>query len=687
MNITISFEELKTKIKEIPISEVIGHYISLSKHGDNYIGKCPFHDDKHPSLSVNDKKAIYKCFACGKAGDSITFVERFCSLSFSEAILEIGKWIGITVENIYGKGKEKDVKSLWTINLIKQINNLYLQNTTDNNRSRTFKNFLLERKIAPEIAKKFLLGFATNENLILLRMQEICQQAISSLKDDLKKYGHNESVIRETLNQNKEIFKISSATLLLREIGLLQEGLKDKNDKTKYFDTFRNRIIFPIQNLSHEVVAFGSRSLDPTARAKYLNSKESFIFFKRNILYGLNHSKQKIKERDQIILVEGYMDLITLHKCGFENSVAIMGVGMNMRMINTIKYLTKNIILALDSDDAGMKAMERINYDFLLNGIMPKYVDFLPYKDPDEFLNKKLDNGVNGFNGTSELTAKISNATPFLDRVINRIIPEDYKIPELTDQKLKLLDQIFNTLAPLKDDLRALERVVVAGNRLKMKSSADSLIEIYRKFLSRISDTENKENKENKENRENKENKEKNNSSEGEQLVGQLKNDPLARIEKALIKELILHPECLQHGNLPEILEYVERKELVTLILWLKKLHYEITEQEYQTTIIGNLSRGGYSLELKEFVSSVLFQYRPKVQLEQINVSSADRDKRSIDKSLLDIRTQFEKKCLMKKRKSLLEKQKNCVTDDDFKMVANELSVVDKGINSLNVNI
>ncbi|MBF0298592.1 MAG: DNA primase [Oligoflexia bacterium] len=671
MNISVSYEEIRSRIKEIPISEIIGHYISLTRHGDNHIGKCPFHNDSRPSLSVNDKKGIYKCFACGKAGDAITFVERFCSLKFSEAIQEIGKFLGISVENIFSRGKDRDIKTLWTLSLLKSINNFYLKNTT----SKIFKDFLYDRKIAPEIAKKFSLSYAANENLIIERLTEICSMGVSELKKDLTKNGHDNEKISELLNQNKILFKLSSSLKLLWEIGAIQEGLKDRFNNSKHFDTFRNRIIFPIQNLNNEIVAFGSRSLDKANRAKYLNSKESFIFNKRNILYGLNFSKQKIKEKDQIILVEGYMDLITLHKCGFENSVALMGIALNEKMINTIKYLTKNVYLALDADDAGMRAMERINHDLMANSIMPKYIDFSPYKDPDDFLNKNINDG------SAELTKKIDNGVPFLDRMISEIIPSEDKLPELTDQKLKILDQIFLLLSPLKDDLRAHERIVVAGNKLKLKSSSDHLIEIYRKFLlstiakKKDQDKTRDKNEKNEKCRSINSDKRRDKSSKQQKQISD--EESLTRLEKALIKELILHPECLQHGNLPEILKYVEKEDVAKLILWLKKLYYEITEAEYQTTIIGHLSRGDFNLEFKEYVSNVLFQYRPKKdKLEQKN----------IDKSLLDIKTIFEKKWLMKKRRSLLEEQKKCETQEEFKIVANELSTIDKGINSLNFN-
>ncbi|MCP4459827.1 MAG: toprim domain-containing protein, partial [Cytophagales bacterium] len=219
-----------------------------------------------------------------------------------------------------------------------------------------------------------------------------------------------------------------------KEIGIIRDNKHGKG----HYDFYRDRVMFPICDHSGKVRGFSSRAVLPDQKPKYLNSGESFIFDKGNILYGFNLAKNHIRESDSVILVEGNMDAVTLHQYGFKNSVATMGVGLSQNSARLLSNMTKNIYLAMDSDPAGLKAMTKINEEFLAHGKTAKFIDFSPEKDPDDFLNKI---------GRLELLERIEMAPTFIDHLIKNEIPNP--IPENTDRKLEILNKVFQIIKPI----------------------------------------------------------------------------------------------------------------------------------------------------------------------------------------------------------------------------------------------
>ncbi|MBF0364398.1 MAG: DNA primase [Oligoflexia bacterium] len=620
-----SLEEIKLKIKEIPISHIVRNYIKLQPQGENFIGLCPFHADSHPSLHVNDRKGMFRCFACSTGGDAITFVEKFTSLPFLDAIKEIARIVGLAFDDLFGK-KKIDPKSELALSLLQSSSTLY-RNFAKSGKYPAFSEFQKRRKLTSVTTEKFELGFAPNANTFLDSLQ-----------------GNTKAIV------------------IAKEIGLIREGLKDRNAHNQAYDTFRDRIVFPIKDIYGTVVGFSSRATKEYQKAKYMNSNESFIFNKRNILYGLNFAKRSIRECDSVILVEGHMDLITLHQYGFENSVALMGVALSERTIGTLKYLTNNFILGLDSDPAGRLAMERLNSTLLQHKIIPKFIEFYPFKDPDEFLNQGQ-----GLNAAILLQQKIKDAKSLMDDMIEKMIPK--VLPSIPEQKIALLEKVMRLLAPLGNEIAATERIINASRSIGIQAPPMQILEIYqKKYLPTTSSADT-----------------------AHAYVGKSQStalpvstpasvqipilaNKLSKAERSLLQEIILHPECLQHEQLPEILEYVENNEVNRLIRWLKKIQDEILESEYVTTIINYLSKENFCLEIRELIGNLLFQFKQNSDTSQEKAL----EEKIVHKLVIDLKVRLKKESLSRKRKALLEQQKSCQQQEDALPIISELMRIDK---------
>lgn len=703
-----SLEEIKSRIKATPISHIVRHYLKLIPQGDNLLGLCPFHKDTNPSLRVNDRKNLFKCFACDSAGDAIAFVQKFNSITFVEAVREIGKLLGIDIDELFGR-KDIDKRAKEARALLKEITSVYRREALSGKWSY-YQEFIKNRRITAVTAERFEMGYAAEQSVLNYLAAKFPTNRSGSRSSNPAQIA---SILAN--NENTELAKNLE---LIKDLGLIKAS---KHSKDTYYETFRNRIIFPIKDIYGEIVGFSSRATSSSQHAKYLNSPESFIFNKRNILYGLNLAKQRIKEHDQVILVEGHMDLITLHQAGFENSVAMMGVALSNRSINTLKFLTKNFVLGLDTDQAGWKAMERVNKDLMAQGIMAKYIEFSPYKDPDEFLNKS------GSDSATQLAKRIKNAPKFIDILIDRLIPSP--IPTETDQKLSLLNTIFEHLSPLKVDLAATERIIQIANRIGLQTPSFQLLEIYKEYLHSseathlpVSDVTSAPNMpsnhkkplstagtrplSSKKSELSKSAPKSNSAPESSPLmvssptlsssltsgvlpslssttnfvsstVLKRSDHKLTRAEKGLIQELILHPECLQHEQLPEILEYVEYNEVNRLFRWLKKFQSEILDTEYATTVINYLTKENYSLPLRELIGSTLFnyQYQPELVL----------DSKHISKLIKDLLSRLKREKLLTKRDELLQQQKNCQKQDEVLPIISELIIIDKQLNNIKI--
>ncbi len=614
----MSLEDLKNKIKEdIPISSIIGSYLAVKKQGSTMISLCPFHTDTKPSLHINDSKKMFKCFACDSAGDAISFVMKHRHLEFIDALKEICQKQGLHFES-YQDEKKSHPKMEMGKKILSKTAQLYRRMATTH-KFQAYDSFIKNRGLDEEIANTYSLGFATSKN---------------SLLDYLSSIG----------DEKDRTFALDIAL----ELGLIK---KDKDNPKNHYDTFRDRIIFPIWDHFGQVIGFTSRATRDEQKAKYMNSPESFMFKKQNILYGLHLAKNAIRDQDAVILVEGNMDQIALYHFGFKNTVAVMGIALGPQSLERLVHLTKNIYLALDSDGAGFNAMTRINAQLAEKGIVAKYLEFSPAKDPDEFL--KLE-------GALALQKKIDNALPAFDVLLNNLIPE--KIPEVLDRKLEILHQAFELMSPLQLNLAGTERVVSMARRLGLKADPAQIINNFTEHF--------------KSPREEKHlpalKKVEENSIENEIPFVLENTNRLSKIEKILVQELVQLPSVLSTVNLTELLDLVTSLEVKIYIEKVSKLTLEIDESEYVSVVARLTDSDEYSNDLKEAARGALFLYR-SVELDKKNKARLVHD--------LKIKLQMEVLKIRKEELNLL--QKKCDDVLEMQNILNQLTEIEKKLQIL----
>jgi len=405
----ISQKSIQEVLALAQVEEIVGDYVELKKRGVNLLGHCPFHDEKTPSFTVSPTKNIYKCFGCGKAGNGVQFIIEHEGMSFPEAIRHLAQKYNIELEETnvgsvdHARQMEKD--SLFIINEF--VKDLFINNLMDTQEGKSIGlSYFKERGFRENTIKKFDLGFA------------------SATKDHITKLAI------------KKGFKIE----LLKEL-----GLTSKYDQ----DFFRDRVIFPIHNLSGKVIAFGGRTLKSDKKIpKYLNSPESDIYKKSQSLYGIYQAKNGIRKENNCFLVEGYTDVISLHQAGIENVIASSGTSLTEGQIRLIKRYTSNITILYDGDPAGIKAALR-GIDLILQQDMNANVVLLPEgEDPDSFVKA---NGSNKFNNyisehsrdfiffkTEFLLKEINNDPIKKTGAIKNIVESIAKIPDTLKRSLYL---------------------------------------------------------------------------------------------------------------------------------------------------------------------------------------------------------------------------------------------------------
>ncbi len=332
------------------IVDVISQYVKLNKKGNSHFGLCPFHNEKTPSFSVVADKQMYYCFGCGAGGNVITFIMEYENYSFLEALKMLADRVHITLpepqlsEEMKKKSQYKQL--LWETN--KMAAKYFYHQLISENNSKSME-YLLNRGISEDTIKKFGLGYSR------------------FFRDDLYQYLKSKD--------------ISEKAML--DCGLI---IEDKNKPGEYFDRFFNRVMFPIFDVHGKVIGFGGRVLGE-GMPKYLNSPETILFDKSKNLYGLNHARTS--RRENIILAEGYMDVISLHQAGFDNAVASLGTAFTHGQVALLKRYTSEVVLAYDGDGAGINAAKKAIPILEHSGITVRVIDLSPYKDPDEFIKEK----------------------------------------------------------------------------------------------------------------------------------------------------------------------------------------------------------------------------------------------------------------------------------------------------------
>lgn len=334
------------------IVEVIGDYITLKRQGVNYQACCPFHNEKTPSFVVSPSKGIFKCFGCGKAGNAVTFVREHEGVSFAEALKIVGKKYGIEVQE--REQSEEDIRrnndreSMFALNAWASEYFAKYLSGSDEGRTVGLSYFAQKRGFTDATIRKFGLGFCSAEG------EAMTMAALSA--------GY------------KKEFLLSTGLTLQRE----GDG--------KLRDRFRDRVMFPVHNISGRVVAFGGRTLrTDKSVAKYQNSPESDIYSKKRELYGLYFAKKAIQQQDFAIMVEGYTDVISMHQAGVENVVASSGTSLTTEQIQLLRRFTRNITVIYDGDSAGIHASLRGIDMILKEGMNVRVVLLPPEHDPDSF--------------------------------------------------------------------------------------------------------------------------------------------------------------------------------------------------------------------------------------------------------------------------------------------------------------
>lgn len=335
-------EEVKARAD---IVDIIGKYVDLKKKGSSYMGLCPFHKEKTPSFSVNDKKGFYKCFGCGESGDVLSFIMKKENLPFTEAVTKLAEEYHIVLEKRSPEDDRKIKKRELFYEMNRQAAIYYMKLLSRNKHALEYLN---RRGFDKSIIVKFGIGFAPSSGVELLEY--------------LKGLGY----------KTEDIYA---------------NNLISKNEKRgNYFDRFRNRIIFPIIDTRSRVLGFGGRVLDDSL-PKYLNSSETEIFHKGSNLYGLN-IVQKESDRNKILLVEGYMDVISLYKHGINFAIASLGTALTREQAKLIKRFGKEIYICYDGDTAGIRATNRAINVLFQENLRPRIVQLPESLDPDDFLKK-----------------------------------------------------------------------------------------------------------------------------------------------------------------------------------------------------------------------------------------------------------------------------------------------------------
>lgn len=400
----ISYDVILDIQRKVNIVDIISEYLPLEQKGKNYFAICPFHDDHNPSMSVSPEKQIYTCFVCGASGNVFNFVMEYEKISFTEAVAKVASKAGITLNVSTSSPKKKIDDKYEKYYKMFDVVNKYYQNNIKSVYGKSAIEYLNKRSITDDIIKEFEIGLSMNDN---------------NLNKLLSKKGYD-------VNE------------------LVDIGLCGKKDKFTY-DIFRNRIMFPLYNLTGQVVGFSGRIYNGEDESKYVNSKESVIFKKGMLLYNYHRALNHAREKHQIIVVEGFMDVIRLSTIGIKNVVATMGTAITKEHASLIMKLSKNVVLCFDGDKAGEKATISAIEALEKIGIEPKVIRLEDNLDPDDYIIKKgadaylnhLNNAMSSvvfkldinksntnFNDYNEISSYLKNISKELEKIDDKVVYE-----------------------------------------------------------------------------------------------------------------------------------------------------------------------------------------------------------------------------------------------------------------------
>lgn len=405
------------------IVDVISEYLPLKQKGTSYFGLCPFHNEKTPSFSVSSERQFYYCFGCGAAGNVYTFIMQMENDTFPEAVKRLADRAHIILPQpqYTQQAKEQELQRQRLFDLHKKAGRFFYEKLHEPVGEQA-RAYLQQRQMNNNIQKKFGIGYAPKGQ------QELYQH--------LQKQGFSQQELQKS--------------------GLIIERKEEKG----YFDRFRNRLMFPILDIQGRVIGFGGRVLSK-GEPKYLNSPETLLFNKSRNLYGLNFAKNTRKR--EIILVEGYMDMISLYQAGFKNVAASLGTAFNQEHAKVLKKYADSVILLYDSDDAGTTAAQRAIPILTQNGFHVKVLQVPNGKDPDEFIKQ---------NGAQAFSRLLANAQHYITFQI-QCLKKQYDFTQI-QQKVEFTTKTANILAKLDNDI---ERNVYTNEIANMTGISQQAIE------------------------------------------------------------------------------------------------------------------------------------------------------------------------------------------------------------------
>jgi len=398
-------ENIIEKVRDsVRIEDVAAKYIpSLKKIGKNYLGLCPFHKEKTPSFTIAPDKQIFYCFGCNTGGNMFQFISKIDNIGFVESVKKIADIAGIDIDAERGDSSVID-----TIRRINKYTMNFYQSYLLSSDGLSGKQYLIERGVAEESINSFKLGFSPDS------------------WDRL----------------SASLIKNKADISLAEKLGLVGKQQKYKGG---YFDKFRNRIMFPIFDRSSNVIAFGARAILDTDHPKYLNSPESEIYKKRNVLYGLNFAQNSIRELDRAIVVEGYLDVIGCYQAGITNVVAPLGTALTESHVKILSQLCNEIVMLFDPDSAGIKAALK-SIDTAKNFNVKIKIATLPRDDPFDFIKK---------NGARELMVIVDSAERPVDFKINNVLNKNRNRDKI--DVLRELFEIIRSISYSEDENRPIE--------------------------------------------------------------------------------------------------------------------------------------------------------------------------------------------------------------------------------------
>ena len=419
----------ESKIEEIRASasivDIISDSVQLRKRGKNYIGLCPFHSEKTPSFTVSEEKQIFHCFGCHTGGNVFKFLMEYEKISFVEAVQELAEKLGITLEYDEQAGTEKQSEQELLYEINTTVARYFSDNLLHDEKGEIARKYFENRKIKTQTMRSFGLGYAFPG------------------RDDLVNFLTEKKIDIER-----------SLTL----------GLISSYEDGRLYDKLSGRIIFPIFSPNQRVIAFAGRVLEAEQKAaKYLNSPESLIYIKGRILYGLSHAKDEIRKLDKAIIVEGYMDLISLYQNGIKNVVAVSGTALTDEQVQLLSRYTKNVVLLFDADTAGIKASMR-SIEILLKRDMDIKIASVPAgEDPDSFVNKF---------GKEKFDEIIQKAQNFLEYQ-----SAQYEAQGMFNEPAKMTEAIRELVKPIALINDELKRILLIKNIAKKFNLREKLLE------------------------------------------------------------------------------------------------------------------------------------------------------------------------------------------------------------------